>query len=459
MRTPRSIARTEPSAADARRLAVPPRNRASTRPTSVHPTCRPARCSTASSGTFACRAMATPALLAEVRSDLRLLLERRQSSSRTTRSETAIVSTMRLAAAAGRRRGDRVTHLAVRSRGPPLPVPAGDAGRDRRRASRPRSPSQSRRRCHRHGKTVIAALDYRRLCEPTAQPPTSSVRGAPTRDPGAVAAHLSRGAGGRRLRRAVRRRRPPERWEHVFASVQSLTPTASRTSVRRLRHRRDRRVPPRGGPTYRRILDHLEPHELLGLTATPERADGVDVRALLRRSDGRRAAAVGRAGRRPAVPVPLLRRRRRNRPARHWPGPEAATTRRSSSNVYTGNDARARIVLAATPRQGLRRLVPCGPSASASASRTPSTWPRYSTKPGIPRRAVSGRLLSAEREQALTGPAAPGGVNVLFAADLFNEGLDMPDVDTVLFLRPTESATVFLQQLGRGLRRTATRPC
>ena len=45
-------------------------------------------------------------------------------------------------------------------------------------------------------------------------------------------------------------------------------------------------------------------------------------------------------------------------------------------------------------------------------------------------------------------------VNVLFAVDLFNEGLDIPDVDTVLFLRPTESATVFLQQLGRGLRRT-----
>ena len=44
-------------------------------------------------------------------------------------------------------------------------------------------------------------------------------------------------------------------------------------------------------------------------------------------------------------------------------------------------------------------------------------------------------------------------VNCLFAADLFNEGLDLPQVDTVLFLRPTQSATVFLQQLGRGLRR------
>ena len=49
-------------------------------------------------------------------------------------------------------------------------------------------------------------------------------------------------------------------------------------------------------------------------------------------------------------------------------------------------------------------------------------------------------------------------VNVLFTVDLFNEGLDLPSVDTVLFLRPTESATVFLQQLGRGLRLAADKP-
>ena len=72
---------------------------------------------------------------------------------------------------------------------------------------------------------------------------------------------------------------------------------------------------------------------------------------------------------------------------------------------------------------------------------------------GIPSRAVSGRTSQTDREQALADLRARR-VNALFAADLFNEGLDIPDVDTVLFLRPTESATVFLQQLGRGLRRT-----
>jgi hypothetical protein len=45
-----------------------------------------------------------------------------------------------------------------------------------------------------------------------------------------------------------------------------------------------------------------------------------------------------------------------------------------------------------------------------------------------------------------------GELQILFAVDLFNEGLDIPAIDTVLLLRPTESAVVFLQQLGRGLR-------
>jgi hypothetical protein len=51
-----------------------------------------------------------------------------------------------------------------------------------------------------------------------------------------------------------------------------------------------------------------------------------------------------------------------------------------------------------------------------------------------------------------------GKLQVIFSVDLFNEGLDIPDVDTLLLLRPTNSATVFLQQLGRGLRRTETKP-
>ncbi len=72
---------------------------------------------------------------------------------------------------------------------------------------------------------------------------------------------------------------------------------------------------------------------------------------------------------------------------------------------------------------------------------------------GVPALADQRLDFAAQRAQALQD-LRDRRVNALFAADLFNEGLDLPDVDTVLFLRPTESATLFLQQLGRGLRRT-----
>ena len=50
-------------------------------------------------------------------------------------------------------------------------------------------------------------------------------------------------------------------------------------------------------------------------------------------------------------------------------------------------------------------------------------------------------------------------INYLFVVDIFNEGVDIPEIDTILFLRPTESLTVFLQQLGRGLRFADNKEC
>lgn len=73
------------------------------------------------------------------------------------------------------------------------------------------------------------------------------------------------------------------------------------------------------------------------------------------------------------------------------------------------------------------------------------------TAAGIPSLAITSLTSPADRAAALAA-LADRSINVLFTVDLFNEGLDLPTIDTVLFLRPTESATVFLQQLGRGLR-------
>ena len=304
------------------------------------------------------------------------------------------------------------------------------------------------------GKTVVAALDYRRLCGPT---PTDRPRllfvahrkeilEQSLRTYQEVLADPTFGelyvAGAR-----------PERWDHVFASVQSLqsygvtnipADTYDIVVIDEFHHAQ--------APTYRRLLDHLTPRELLGLTATPERADGIDVRAEF--FDGRTATELRLWD---ALGKDLLC------PFHYFAVADGTDLRRISwsrgryddgelSSVYTGNQARAAIVL-----QQLREKVIDPGSMRALGFCVSVAHARFMahtfTAAGIPALAVSGDTPAADRQRALEDLKSRR-VNVLFAADLFNEGLDLPDVDTVLFLRPTESATIFLQQLGRGLRRT-----
>ena len=77
---------------------------------------------------------------------------------------------------------------------------------------------------------------------------------------------------------------------------------------------------------------------------------------------------------------------------------------------------------------------------------------------GIPAESLSGNTPDNVRRGA-QDRLRRREVNFLFVADLYNEGVDIPEVDTVLFLRPTESLTVFLQQLGRGLRLYDEKEC
>jgi len=80
------------------------------------------------------------------------------------------------------------------------------------------------------------------------------------------------------------------------------------------------------------------------------------------------------------------------------------------------------------------------------------------TEARLPSLAVSAGTDTDERSEALEKLRA-GEVRALFAVDLFNEGVDLPEVGTLLFLRPTESALVLLQQLGRGLRGHEGKDC
>ena len=300
------------------------------------------------------------------------------------------------------------------------------------------------------GKTVMAALDYRNLARAAGKQPNllfvahrreilqQSLR---TYREAMVEANF-----GELYVDGAR----PERWHHVFASVQALSQYGVENIpaghfdvvvVDEFHHAE--------APTYRRILDHLQPRELLGLTATPERGDGTDVRALF----GGRTAAELRIW--DAINQGLLS-------PFHYFGisdntdlTQVAWSRGrydegALSRLYTGNDARAAVVVKevrdkiSAPHR-MRALGFC-----VSVDHAHFMADRFN-RAGIPAVAISGQTASAERTQALADLRA-ATTNVVFAADLLNEGVDIPAVDTVLFLRPTESPTLFLQQLGRGLR-------
>ena len=301
------------------------------------------------------------------------------------------------------------------------------------------------------GKTVVAALDFRRLSTRESRPRLLFVahrREILEQSLRTYREVLGDGDFGELYVGGAR----PERWQHVFASVQSLTSygianipeDAFDVVVIDEFHHAEAR-------TYRRILDHLTPRELLGLTATPERADGTDVRSFF---EGRTAAELRLWD---ALGADLLC------PFHYFVVADGTDLRSLSwsrgtydaaelSNVYTGNDARARIVLNEL-RDKIADIGAMRALGFCSGVDHAEYMAEVFNRAGVPARAVSGATPPTMRAQALADLRARR-VNILFAADLFNEGLDIPDVDTVLFLRPTESATVFLQQLGRGLRRT-----
>ncbi|MFC6851461.1 DUF3427 domain-containing protein [Aquipuribacter hungaricus] len=248
----------------------------------------------------------------------------------------------------------------------------------------------------------------------------------------------------------------PDRWRHVFASVQSL----SADGLQRLAPDQFEVVVVdefhhAGAATYRRLLEHLQPDELLGLTATPERGDDFDILSFF----GGRIASELRLW--DALENDLLC------PFHYfgisdltdlsrldWRAGEYSTG--DLENFYTADDARVRIVLKELRDKVLDPTRMRALGFCVSVKHAQFMADRFNAA-GIPARSVSGATSREDRADSLQA-LKDGTVNVLFAVDLFNEGLDVPDVDTLLLLRPTQSATVFLQQLGRGLRRTADKP-
>lgn len=198
--------------------------------------------------------------------------------------------------------------------------------------------------------------------------------------------------------------------------------------------------------SYRRVLAHFAPSFLLGLTATPDRSDQSDILSLCDDNlvygcslfDGIAAGLL--------APFHYYGIRDKAVDYREVPWRNGRFDPEQLSNKLA-TLARARHAHAQWQSRGQRRTL-----AFCVSVRHADYMVDQFARLGVSCAAVyAGSTLG--RAQALEQLHA-GAVQVLFTVDLFNEGVDLPSIDTVMMLRPTESKVLFLQQLGRGLRRS-----
>jgi superfamily II DNA or RNA helicase len=302
------------------------------------------------------------------------------------------------------------------------------------------------------GKTVMAAVDYERLRRRLKRARLLFIahREEILQQSRATFVHALRDGNFGELWVGGKR---PEEFEHVFASIQSLS-AAGLSSLKpdhfdviivdEFHHA--------AASTYERVLEHLKPQELLGLTATPERSDG---QPILQWFDGRIAAelrlwdAIDQHRLTPFAYFGIADDLDLSQiPWRRGTGYDVEEL----TDIITGTDVWARRVLTEFEKHvgSVEMVRALGFCVSVDHARYMA---RVFAEHGVRAVSVSAHTPDDERSAALTD-LRTGRINVIFAVDLFNEGVDVPQVDVLLMLRPTESSLLFLQQLGRGLRRS-----
>ena len=213
-------------------------------------------------------------------------------------------------------------------------------------------------------------------------------------------------------------------------------------------------------PTYQKLLDYYQPKILLGLTATPERMDG---KSILSYFNNRIAAEIR---------LPEAIDRKLLCPFQYFGVTDTVDLdqlkwsaggydRNELSNLYTlsGMVAKRRadhvvssLLKYVTDIDDVKGLGFCVTVEHAQFMSD------YFNEHGIPSIFLTGRSPDEERQTAKK-KLIDGEIRFIFVVDIYNEGVDIPEVNTVLFLRPTESLTIFLQQLGRGLRLAENKEC
>lgn len=254
----------------------------------------------------------------------------------------------------------------------------------------------------------------------------------------------------------------PEQIDHLFMSIQTFNSQkfTEKTSedfydfiiIDEFHHA--------AAPTYQRLLEYYKPKVMLGLTATPERMDGKNI---LKYFNNRIAAeirlpeAIDRKllcpfqyfGVTDTVDLTSLR----------WTA--GGYDKGELSNVYTISGAiankRADLIIQSLLKYvtDIDEVKGIGFCVSIEHAEFMS---RYFNEHGISSMFLTGKSPDEERRNA-KDELVSGRVHFIFVVDIYNEGVDIPEINTVLFLRPTESLTIFLQQLGRGLRLAEGKEC
>ena len=204
--------------------------------------------------------------------------------------------------------------------------------------------------------------------------------------------------------------------------------------------------------SYRKLFDHFQPQLLVGLTATPERMDGKD----LRPDFGNRISAEIRLPQ--ALQAGLLT------PFQYLCISD--DTDLSDDSLWSGQKynierladklcakTRAQLIVDALHKY-LADEYTCRALCFCANKRHADFMAEQLRLFGFNAQSLTSDTPADERKQ-LAKDLREGTLHYLCVVDIFNEGVDIPEVDTVLFLRPTESLTIFLQQLGRGLRLSA----
>ena len=302
------------------------------------------------------------------------------------------------------------------------------------------------------GKTIIAAFDYKRFCADNGGLPrllyVAHREEILKQARGAYRQVLRDGSFGDLVVGGSQ----PIQTDHLFCTVQSwnsrefdkLSPSHFDYIVLDEAHHAS-------ADSYQKLISHIVPKSLLGLTATPERSDGEDIRKDFGGAfthEIRLPEAIERALLSPFhyFGVPDLEGLDFSTLAWKRGGYDSQELR----DQLEGNLDRATWVMSQTERYvtDIKRVRGLGFCVSVRHAEFMAQFCNDHNIPAIALSGESDKVLRSKVQRQLENRE----ISFIFSVDLYNEGVDIPCLDTVLFLRPTESLTLFLQQLGRGLR-------